>query len=77
MSSQSPVIRLSAKSFRTWEGSVRSASGWQANYLLVENDKAIMIFAYSKAEQGHLTPEQKKAFKALMKEMSDGQESQD
>lgn len=53
-------------------GKGKRGGGRAIYYLLVAENVAIMIFAYSKAVQEDLTPEQKKAAKALIKEMSDG-----
>jgi hypothetical protein len=53
-------------------GKGKRGGGRAIYYLLVADDVAIMIFAYSKADQEDLTPEQKKAAKALIKELSDG-----
>ena len=39
---------------------------------MISDDLAVLVFAYSKAVQENLTPEQRKAALALIKEMNDG-----
>jgi hypothetical protein len=41
-------------------------------FLMVSDDLAVLIFAYSKSTQEDLTQEQRKAALALFKEMTDG-----
>ncbi len=47
--------------------------GGRAIYVLrVSDELAILVFAYSKSTQEDLTPEQRKAALALIREMNDG-----
>ena len=55
-------------------GRGKRGGGRAIYYLILREDVAIMIFAYSKSDQEDLTPEQKKAAKALIEELNDGQE---
>ncbi|MFN7306482.1 MAG: addiction module toxin RelE [Acetobacteraceae bacterium] len=41
-------------------------------FLMVSDDVAVLIFAYSKSTQEDLTTEQRRAALALLKEMTDG-----
>ena len=54
-------------------GSKGKRGGGRAIYfLMISDDLAVLVFAYSKSVQEDLTPEQRKAALALIKEMNDG-----
>ena len=53
-------------------GRGKRGGGRAVYYLIVREDVALMIFAYSKSDQEDLTAEQKKAARALIEELNDG-----
>ena len=53
-------------------GKGKRGGGRAIYFLMVSDDLAILVFAYSKATQEDLTAEQRKAALALIREMSDG-----
>ncbi len=52
-------------------GRGKRGGGRAIYFLMVADDVAVMLFAYSKAAQEDLTPDQRKAALALLKEMTD------
>jgi hypothetical protein len=55
-------------------GKGKSGGGRAIYYLLVAKDVALMILAYSKSDQEDLSNEQKKADRAFIEELEDGQQ---
>ena len=53
-------------------GKGKRGGGRAIYFLMVSDDLAVLVFAYSKAAQEDLTAEQRKAALALIKEMNDG-----
>jgi hypothetical protein len=53
-------------------GKGKRGGGRAIYFLMVSDDLAVLVFAYSKSVQEDLTPEQRKAALALIKEMNDG-----
>jgi len=52
-------------------GRGKRGGGRAIYFLMVSDDVAVMLFAYSKSDQEDLTPDQRKAALALLKEMTD------
>src|SRR5262245_43394951 len=50
-------------------GKGKRGGGRAIYYLLLQNEQVLMILAYSKVDQEDLTPQQKKAAKALIEEI--------
>lgn len=55
-------------------GRGKRGGGRAIYFLMVARDTAIMVFAYSKAEREDLTPDQRKAALALVKELTDDED---
>ena len=53
-------------------GRGKRGGGRAIYYLMLNDDLSIMITAYAKNDQEDLTPEQKKAVLAVLKELKDG-----
>jgi hypothetical protein len=53
-------------------GKGKRGGGRAIYFLMISDDLAVLVFAYSKSVQEDLTPEQRKAALALIKEMNDG-----
>lgn len=51
----------------------KSGGGRAIYYALVARETVVLIFAYSKAEQADLTPDQRKAALAMLEELNDGE----
>lgn len=54
------------------QGRGKRGGGRAIYYLMLSDDIAVMITAYAKNEQEDLTPAQKKALLAVLKELKDG-----
>lgn len=54
------------------QGRGKSGGGRAIYYLMLSDDLAIMLTAYAKNEQENLSPEQKKAILAALKELNNG-----
>lgn len=55
-------------------GRGKRGGGRAIYFLMVSDDVAVMVFAYSKAAQEDLTADQRKAALAVLKELTDEQE---
>lgn len=55
-------------------GRGKRGGGRAIYFLMIAKDVAIMVFAYAKADQEDLSPAQRKAALALVKELTDGQD---
>jgi hypothetical protein len=53
-------------------GRGKRGGGRAIYFLIVSDDTVIMLFAYAKSEQENLTPDQRRAVLALLKEITDG-----
>ena len=56
-------------------GKGKRGGGRAIYFLIIADDLAVMLFAYAKSEKEDLTAAEKKAARALMKEIMDGQSS--
>ena len=52
----------------------KRGGGRAIHFLILADDVAVMLFAYGKSAQEDLTPEQRRAALALMKEMTGGED---
>lgn len=55
-------------------GRGKRGGGRAIYFLMIAKDVAIMVFAYAKADQEDLSPAQRKAALALVKELTDGED---